>query len=76
MIRDPVDIVISRTFRKQEFCAYLGHDCSSDVDYAKHNVERVKKFFNAAMKDKHDLVADMRIWSQKRLPILKKLRLT
>lgn len=65
ILRSPIDVVISRTFRKAEYREYLGKSEVSDFDYLKENVDRAKKFYALALKynfDKYffyeDLISD------------------
>lgn len=44
LIRDPVDIVISRTFRKQDYRDFI-QPTASNAEYLRTNVEFVDKFF-------------------------------
>ena len=55
LMRDPVDIVLSRTFRKDEYRKYLGHDKTSDNDYALINIKKVRRFMSTALKTDHNL---------------------
>lgn len=44
LVRDPVDIVISRTFRKQDYRDFV-RPSASDAEYLRTNIEFVDKFF-------------------------------
>ena len=50
ILRNPVDLVLSRTFRKNEFRGYLGKDNDSDLEYLKENIRKTKTFYKAAQK--------------------------
>lgn len=56
IIRDPVDIVISRTFRKDEYRSYLNKDTVSDLDYLKDNITKTKSFFKSAINFNHEFI--------------------
>ena len=53
-MRNPVDIVISRTFRKSEYRNYLHNINITDLDYLKENTSKTKRFYNSAIKFPHD----------------------
>ncbi|CAM3611517.1 hypothetical protein [Halomonas lysinitropha] len=48
ILRNPVDIVVSRTFRKNDYKSYLGKDGCSDKEYLAVNVEKVDSFLRSA----------------------------
>ena len=73
LTRDPIDIVISRTFRKNEYREFLGHKDTSDLDYARINIERVEKFFQVALKCEHDLVCRFEDLSIQAVDILEEI---
>lgn len=54
LVRDPLQIVISRTFRKDEFRSYMHKKGISDLDYMKENIDKTKRFFRAALNFKHE----------------------
>ncbi|MCT7378214.1 sulfotransferase [Chelativorans salis] len=54
LIRDPVEIVISRTFRKQKYRAAIGYAKSSDADYMQFNIKFVHNFFRRVDRDSFD----------------------
>lgn len=56
IVRNPVEIVLSRSFRKNEYRSYLGGDQVSDWEYLKLNANKVAKFFHSAKKYNHDAV--------------------
>lgn len=47
LVRNPVDIVISRTFRKDDYRRFSGRDAADDVYLAK-NIEFVNTFYRSA----------------------------
>lgn len=55
LLRDPVDIVLSRTFRKQSYKSYIAPD-ESDDEYFLRNVDFVKKFYQAARSRHYDFI--------------------
>lgn len=62
ILRSPVDVMISRTFRKNEYREYLGKSDTSDFDYLKENVGKAKKFYTTALDsdfDEHFFYEDM-----------------
>ncbi|UTD55536.1 hypothetical protein [Halomonas sp. MS1] len=50
IIRDPVELTISRSFRKDEYRSYLGMADVSDEEYLKENIEKTKRFYQSALK--------------------------
>jgi hypothetical protein len=56
LIRDPVEIVLSRTFRKDEFRNYLGCSGFSDEEYLSINMRRVVEFFKQVMLENHHYI--------------------
>lgn len=54
--RDPLDVAISRTFRKSEYRGYLGQAETSDEEYFNHNLKRVRTFYRQAARYEYDLV--------------------
>ena len=55
LTRDPVDIVVSRTFRKNEYRAYLGLTDIPDSEYARQNIKKVNNYYHFALKSRHNL---------------------
>ncbi|GAB3526627.1 hypothetical protein [Arthrobacter monumenti] len=53
IIRDPVDLVLSRTFRKQEYRDYLGNTNADDLDYLDHNINQTILFYEAALQKRY-----------------------
>src|SRR5690606_18219892 len=47
---DPVELTISRSFRKDEYRHYLGKGDVSDEEYLKENIAKTKRFYQAALK--------------------------
>jgi Sulfotransferase family len=72
LVRDPVDIVISRTFRKQEYRAKVAPN-STDMDYLQKNCELVNRFYNTALKRKVDAVVRYEDLLQDTGPVLRKI---
>lgn len=56
LIRDPVDIVISRTFRKNEYREAIGHNVSTDEAYLHINIDFVCRFFDMVELDVFDSI--------------------
>lgn len=56
LIRNPVDIVISRTLRKQQYREYLGYQDRTDAEYLEKNIEYVLEFFSRIQPDEFDMV--------------------
>ncbi|WP_251976409.1 hypothetical protein [Salinicola avicenniae] len=54
IVRNPVDLVMSRTFRKDEYREYLGKKDISDRDYLQENIKKTTKFYNAAFSYEYD----------------------
>lgn len=48
ILRNPVDVVISRTFRKGDYKSYLGKDGCSDQEYLSVNILKVDDFLRNA----------------------------
>lgn len=48
ILRNPVDVVISRTFRKDDYKSYLGKDGCSDQEYLAVNMKKVDGFLRSA----------------------------
>lgn len=46
IVRNPIDIVLSRTYRKDEYRNYLGQADASDMDYLFQNIDKVESFFS------------------------------
>ncbi|MBW4933785.1 hypothetical protein [Marinobacter sp. F4206] len=55
LLRDPVDIVMSRTFRKNSYREFISPD-SDDQEYLRKNVSFVKEFYRKAIGKTFDLV--------------------
>jgi Sulfotransferase family len=55
LVRDPVDIVMSRTFRKQEYRDRVAPGID-DLDYLQKNCDLVNRFYAMAFKQKVDLI--------------------
>lgn len=45
LVRDPLEIVISRTFRKPRYRVTSGHADTSDADYMQVNIQLIRNFF-------------------------------
>ena len=56
LIRDPVDVVLSRTLRKPEYRGYLGKDTADDASYLNDNIAIVDRFYRAVRPEDYDLV--------------------
>lgn len=56
LLRNPVDVVLSRTFRKSEYRNFLGQAEVNDADFAATNIEYVTRFLESAVNGSHDLV--------------------
>lgn len=56
LVRDPVDIVLSRTLRKPEYRAYLGRATADDAAYLEDNIAVVDRFYRAVRPEDYDLV--------------------
>ncbi|MBB3192206.1 hypothetical protein [Halomonas cerina] len=54
LLRNPVDLVMSRTFRKGEYRNYLGKEGVSDKEYLKENLVKTKRFYDAALSYPYD----------------------
>lgn len=55
LVRDPVEIVLSRTLRKPQFRAASGWTEADDVRYLRENIRRVRRFLAAAGREDYDL---------------------
>ena len=53
LTRDPYDIVISRTFRKDSYRNYFAPN-ADDEEYLEHNIFRVKRWYERHMKEYFD----------------------
>lgn len=54
LVRNPIDLTISRTFRKNEYREYLNKGKTSDEDYFFENLMKTKKFYKAALNHSYD----------------------
>lgn len=54
LVRNPMDIVISRTFRKQEYRDYLFPEGIADQDYVDINLRQVERFYSRVRNEVHD----------------------
>lgn len=54
LLRNPIDLVISRTFRKGEYRGYLHPEGISDKAYLEENIRKTKRFYNSAFKFPYD----------------------
>lgn len=50
IVRNPVELAISRSFRKDEYRNYLGKADVSNEEYLKENIEKTKRFYQSALK--------------------------
>lgn len=48
IIRNPVDLVLSRTFRKDDYRKYVSAD-ENDLEYLNRNIKLVSKFYRSAL---------------------------
>ena len=55
LVRNPIDICESRTFRKTEYRNYL-HSSISDDEYLIENINKINKFFKEALNSKFDII--------------------
>lgn len=55
LIRDPIDIALSRTFRKTEYRNYIDPG-STDEQYLEKNCKIIIKFYEQALREKYDLM--------------------
>lgn len=55
LVRDPLDVVMSRTFRKDEYRTYLGEKETDDMDYLKRNARYVRSFYRKSLKHDFDI---------------------
>ena len=55
LVRDPVEIVLSRTLRKPAFRAYTGWAEADDASYLRENIRRVRRFYAGAGREDYDL---------------------
>ena len=56
LVRDPVEVVLSRTLRKPGFRRLLGREDASDARYLSENIRHVRRFHDRAARQGHDLV--------------------
>ena len=56
LIRDPVEIVLSRTLRKPAFRRYLGRETTDDARYLRENIVQVGRFYRKVEPEGYDLV--------------------
>ena len=56
LVRDPLDIVLSRTLRKPEYRSWLGSAGSDDTAYLEDNIRKVDRFFRSALPKDYDMV--------------------
>ena len=54
ILRNPIDIIISRTFKKSEYRVYLEKNNVSDLDYLKENIRKAKNFYDTAFEFNYD----------------------
>ena len=55
LVRNPIDICESRTFRKTEYRKYL-HNSISDDEYLMENINKINTFFEKALNSKYDIM--------------------
>lgn len=55
LVRDPVDVVMSRTFRKDEYRDYTGNRDMTDMEYLKKNALYVRSFYRKALRHNYDI---------------------
>lgn len=55
LLRDPADIAVSRTFRKEQHRAYLGKADDSDLEFLKFNCNFVTNFYNGVSESDFDI---------------------
>lgn len=56
LIRDPADIAISRTFRKESHRAYLGKTNDDDMDFLSFNCDFVNNFYSGVVEEDFDII--------------------
>lgn len=56
LVRDPVEIVLSRTLRKPRFRRLLGREDAPDGRYLAENIRHVRRFHDRAAREDYDLV--------------------
>lgn len=56
IVRRPVDVAISRTFRKDEYRDYLNMSLVGDETYLKDNIDKTAQFYKAASKFNFDAI--------------------
>lgn len=56
LVRDPADIAVSRTFRKEQHRAYLGKAEESDFEFLKFNCSFVTNFYDGVSETDFDVV--------------------
>lgn len=49
IIRHPVDLVVSKTFRKPEYRRYSGHSNTDDWEYLNLNIDNTLRFYESAL---------------------------
>lgn len=49
IVRNPVDLAVSRTFRKPEYRYYSGHKSTSDWEYLNLNIDNTLRFYESAL---------------------------
>ncbi|MBS9402919.1 hypothetical protein KG088_04690 [Halomonas sp. TRM85114] len=54
LLRNPVDLVISRTFRKSEYKEYLHPEGISNKEYLNENIRKTERFYNSALRFPYD----------------------
>src|SRR5690606_3626905 len=52
LMRNPFDIVYSRTFRKQDYRVEVD-PTASDLEYLKKQIRNVKRFYNLALQERN-----------------------
>ena len=73
LIRDPVDIVLSRTLRKPEYRAWLGKAEAKDTEYLEDNIQVVSRFFAAVRPESYDLVCRYEDMVEDPVPVLERI---
>ena len=54
IFRDPVQLALSRAFRKGEYRNYLGKESTTDLEYLTENIEKTIKFYELALRYDYD----------------------
>jgi hypothetical protein len=73
LVRDPVDIVLSRTLRKPEYRAWLGKATADDVDYLQDNIRVVGRFYEAVRPEGYDLTCRYEDMVADPFPVLERI---